>query len=72
MAIERRGRNRSISKVGKFIIIFIAIAFIIVALRGYQLYGYVFNENVKSEKALYIPEVQHTIRLLIHFRQTIC
>lgn len=56
MAIERRGRNRSISKVGKFIIIFIAIAFIIVALRGYQLYGYVFNENVKSEKALYIPE----------------
>ncbi|MCA1760662.1 MAG: endolytic transglycosylase MltG, partial [Bacteroidales bacterium] len=43
-------------KVGKFIIVFFAIAFIIAGLRGYQLYMYVFNENVKTEKAFIIPE----------------
>jgi UPF0755 protein len=43
-------------RVGKFIIVFFAIAFIIAGLRGYQLYLYVFNENVKTEKAFIIPE----------------
>jgi len=43
-------------RVGKFIIVFFAIAFIIAGLRGYQLYMYVFNENVKTEKAFIIPE----------------
>lgn len=43
-------------RVGKFIIIFFAIAFIIAALRGYQLYMYIFNENVKTETAIIIPE----------------
>lgn len=43
-------------RVGKFIIIFFAIAFILAALRGYQLYLYIFNENVKTEQALIIPE----------------
>ncbi len=43
-------------RVGKFIIIFFAFAFILAALRGYQLYLYIFNENVKTEHALIIPE----------------
>ncbi len=43
-------------KVGKFIIIFFAIAFIVVGIRAYQLYRYVFNENVKHEYVLLIPE----------------
>ncbi|MDD4426613.1 MAG: endolytic transglycosylase MltG [Mariniphaga sp.] len=43
-------------KIGKFIIIFFSIAFIIVGLRGYQLYTYVFQENVKTEKAFIIPD----------------
>ena len=43
-------------RVGKFIIIFFAIAFILAALRGYQLYLYIFNENVKTEQALIIPD----------------
>ncbi len=43
-------------KVGKFIIIFFAVAFILAGLRGYQLYMYVFNENVKTERVFIIPE----------------
>jgi UPF0755 protein len=42
-------------RVGKFIILFFAIAFIIAGLRGYQLYMYVFEENVKNERAFIIP-----------------
>jgi UPF0755 protein len=56
MAIERKSRLMTFPRVGKFIIIFFAIAFIIAGLRGYQLYRYVFDENVKNEKPLIIPE----------------
>jgi UPF0755 protein len=56
MAIERRNRLMTFPRVGKFIIIFFAIAFIVAGLRGYQLYMYVFSANVKSEKAIIIPE----------------
>ncbi|KAF0237365.1 MAG: hypothetical protein FD181_1931 [Prolixibacteraceae bacterium] len=41
-------------RIGKFIIIFVAIAFIVAGIRGYQLYQYVFRENVKTEFVLYI------------------
>ena len=41
-------------RIGKYIIIFVAIAFIIAGIRGYQLYQYVFRENVKTEFVLYI------------------
>ncbi|NQU55433.1 MAG: endolytic transglycosylase MltG [Bacteroidetes bacterium] len=43
-------------RIGKFIIIFFAFALVIVGIRAYQLYGYVFAKNVKSEYILLIPE----------------
>jgi len=43
-------------KIGKFIIIFVAIAFIVVGVRAYQLYQYVFQENVKTNYILYISD----------------
>ena len=43
-------------KLGKYIIIFFAIAFIIAGIRGYQLYMYVFRENAKTDYVLIIPE----------------
>lgn len=55
MAIEWKNRIQTFPRIGKFIIIFFAIAFILAGLRGYQLYMYVFNENVKTEKAFIIP-----------------
>jgi UPF0755 protein len=56
MAINNKSRIMTFPRVGKFIIVFFAIAFVIAALRGYQLYLFIFNENVKTEQALIIPE----------------
>lgn len=43
-------------RIGKYIIIFFAIAFIVVGVRAYQLYQYVFRENIKKEFVLIIPD----------------
>ncbi len=56
MNIDKKSKLMLFPRIGKLIIIFFAIAFIIAGLRGYQLYMYVFNENVKTEKAFIIPE----------------
>jgi UPF0755 protein len=56
MAIDQKSRLMLFPRVGKFIIIFFAIAFIIAGIRAYQLYRYVFEENVKQEYVLLIPD----------------
>jgi peptidoglycan lytic transglycosylase G len=56
MAVEKKSRLLLFPKVGRFIIVFFAIAFIIAGLRGYQLYMYVFKENAKADYILIIPE----------------
>jgi len=56
MTIEQKSRAMTFPKVGKFIIIFFAIAFIIVGARAYQLYRYVFEANVQSDYVLLVPE----------------
>ncbi len=56
MSIEQKSRAMTFPKVGKYIIIFFAIAFIIVGARGYQLYRYVFDENVTIDYVLLISE----------------
>ncbi|MEN8118513.1 MAG: endolytic transglycosylase MltG, partial [Bacteroidota bacterium] len=43
-------------RIGKFIIIFVALAFIVVGVRAYQLYRYVFDANVKTDYVLTIPD----------------
>ncbi|MDR2910207.1 MAG: endolytic transglycosylase MltG [Bacteroidales bacterium] len=43
-------------KIGKFVIIFFSIAFIAVGIRAYQLYQYIFKENVKKEYVLLVPQ----------------
>ena len=56
MAIERNSKIMLFPRMGKFIIVFFAIAFIIAAMRGYQLYQYVFRENVVKNYTLIIPQ----------------
>lgn len=56
MTIDQKSRAMLFPGVGKFIIIFFAIALVLVGIRAYQLYGYVFNQNIKSEYILMIPE----------------
>ncbi len=56
MSIEQNSRIMLFPKIGKFIIIFFAVAFIVVGIRAYQLYQYVFEENVKTNYILFISE----------------
>ena len=56
MSIEKKSRVMMFPRIGKYIIIIVAVAFIIVGVRAYQLYRYVFEENVKQTYTLFIPE----------------
>lgn len=56
MTIDQKSKLILFPRIGKFIIIFFAIAFIVVGIRAYQLYNYIFQENVKTEYILIIPE----------------
>ena len=56
MSIEQKSRTMLFPRIGKFIIIFVAIAFVIVGVRGYQLYQYVFQENIRTNYILYIND----------------
>jgi len=56
MTIERKSKIMLFPRLGKYIIIFFAIAFILAAMRGYQLYQYVFRENVTKNYILIIPQ----------------
>ncbi|PIF06284.1 MAG: aminodeoxychorismate lyase [Draconibacterium sp.] len=55
MAINQKNKSMLLPKVGKYVIIFVSIAFIITAIWGYRLYQYVFSGNIKKEFALVIP-----------------
>ncbi|MEZ5105234.1 MAG: endolytic transglycosylase MltG [Draconibacterium sp.] len=56
MAIERNNRPLLFPRVGKYIIIGVAIAFVVVGVRGYQLYQYVFRANVKHDYVLIVKD----------------
>ncbi len=56
MSIEQKSRVMLFPKIGKFIIIFVAIAFVVIGTRAYQLYQYVFQENIKNNYILYISD----------------
>lgn len=54
MSIDKKSKLMLFPRIGKFIIIFVAIAFIVAGIRAYQLYQYIFRENVKTDYVLYI------------------
>jgi UPF0755 protein len=57
MSIDKKRKLMLFPRIGKFIIILVAIAFIIAGIRGYQLYQYIFRENVNTDYVLYVhPE----------------
>ncbi len=56
MSIDKKSKLMLFPRIGKFIIIFFAVAFLIVGIRGYQLYQYVFRENVNTDFVLYVPK----------------
>jgi len=56
MALDKKNKLLLFPKLGKFIIIFFSIALLVVGVRAYQLYNYVFKANVKTEQAIIIPD----------------
>lgn len=55
MTIDKKNKLLLFPKVGKFIIVFFSIALLVVGIRAYQLYNYVFKANVKTEQTIIIP-----------------
>jgi UPF0755 protein len=43
-------------KWGKYVLIFVFIAIVIAGLQAFRLWRYVYSENIKTEKIIYIPE----------------
>lgn len=56
MSIEPKSRAMTFPRIGKYIIIFFAAAFIVVGVRGYQLYQFVFQENVRNDYVIFITK----------------
>ncbi len=56
MEVKNNNRIMLFPKLNKALIIIFAIAFIITGLRGYQLFQYVFEENIKNPGVITIPQ----------------
>jgi UPF0755 protein len=54
MSLDQKSNAMVFPRIGKFIIIFFALAFILVGARGYQLYQYVFQKNVRIDYVMLI------------------
>jgi len=64
MSIERKNKTMLFPRIGRFIIIFFALALIFVGIRAYRLYQYAFRDNVKRDYVLIIPD-NFTYQLLL-------
>jgi UPF0755 protein len=56
MSIDQKSKLLLFPRIGKYIIFFFSVAFIVAGVRAYQLYQYVFRENVKLDYVLLIRE----------------
>ena len=56
MAINNKSKTMLFPRIGKSIIIFVAIAFIIAGIIGYRFYMYAFKENATTDYILLIPD----------------
>lgn len=55
MELNNKNRVMLFPRINKIIIVVFAIAFILAGVRAYQLFNFIFKENVKSEGAILIP-----------------
>lgn len=56
MTIEQKSSLMLFPRIGKYVIIVVSLAFIVVGVRAYQLYRYVFEINVQHDYILLIPD----------------
>ncbi len=55
MDLKKKNRIMLFPRINKIVIIVVSIAFIITGLRGYQLFKYVFDPNIKTPGSITIP-----------------
>lgn len=55
MKIERQSRTLMFPKIGKISIFIFAVLLIAMGIRAFQLYGYIFSPNVKTDFSIQIP-----------------
>jgi UPF0755 protein len=56
MTLEQKHKLLLFPRINKYILIAVSVAFVIAGLRGYQLLGYIFHENVQEDYVLYVRE----------------
>ena len=54
MTIEKKSKLMLFPRAGKIVILVFTIALVFVGIRAYQLYQFIFRENIKTEYILYI------------------
>lgn len=55
MDIAKKSKLMLFPRVNKWVVIFFVLAIAVAGLRGYQLYGYIFDANVKNPGSIKIP-----------------
>ncbi|MCL1821271.1 MAG: endolytic transglycosylase MltG [Prolixibacteraceae bacterium] len=56
MQLKQKSRIHKFPKVGKYITIVFAAVFVVTCLYAWQLFGYIFNDNVKTDYIIYIAQ----------------
>lgn len=55
MAIDKKTRALLFPKIGKWSMIVFALLLLVAGVRAFELFGYIFKENVKKDAVIYIP-----------------
>lgn len=56
MKLEQKNKINRMPRMGKYVIIGVSVALVIAGLRAWQLFGYIFNPNVKNDYVLYVTK----------------
>ena len=54
--LEQKNKINRMPRMGKYVIIGVSVALVIAGLRAWQLFGYIFNPNVKNDYVLYVTK----------------
>jgi UPF0755 protein len=54
--LEKKNKINRMPRMGKYVIIGVTVALVIAGLRAWQLFGYIFNPNVKNDYVLYVTK----------------
>jgi UPF0755 protein len=55
MTINNKNRSLLFPRIGKFSMVVFALLLIIAGIRAFELFGYIFKENIKSDSVVLIP-----------------